>query len=340
MKRALKAMYEAADPTVPVTIFYAFKQSEIAEEGLTSPGWSTFLQAVVDAGFVVDGTWPMRTERSGRTLSIGANVLASSIVLVCRKRPPTAAMATRREFLARLKREYPQALQKIKEAGIGPVDMAQAALGPGMGLFSSYAKVLEADDTPMSVRTAIARINEVREELEGEQEAEFDSPTRFCIDWFRTFGMKEGKAGDAITMANAHGLGLADLEQAGVFRAKAGAARLLKRSEMPADWSPATDRQPTHWECAQHLIRALEAEAGGTEAAARLLAVMRDDDAEAARALAYRLYDICERKGWAQEAQAYNLLAEEFPHLERLKAEQSASAKMRQTGFDFGEARP
>jgi putative DNA methylase len=246
-----------------------------------------------------------------------------------------AAVTTRREFITRLKSEMPAALQKIKEAGVGPVDMAQSALGPGMGIFTSYAKVLEPDDSEMTVRTAIALINEVREEILGEEDAGYDAETRFCLDWFQAFGMDEGKSGDAIGMANAYNLGLGDLERAGVFHARSGNARLLKRSEMPDDWTPAADKRLTHWECAQHLIRVLQAADGGAEATARLMADMNPEDAEAARALAYRLYDICEKKGWAQEAQAYNLLAQEFPHLEQAALHYDGDGSPAQAAFDF-----
>jgi putative DNA methylase len=244
-------------------------------------------------------------------------------------------VTTRREFIARLKREMPDALQKIKEAGVGPVDMAQSALGPGMGIFTNYTKVLEPDDSEMTVRTAIALINEVREEILGEEDAEYDAETRFCLDWFQAFGVGDAKSGDAIGMANAYNLGLGDLERAGVFYAKGGNARLLRRSEIPADWHPSMDKRLTHWECAQHVIRVLEAEDGGAEAAARLIAEMSPEDAEAARALAYRLYDICEKKGWAQEAQAYNLLAQEFPHLEQAALQYSGQSGPMQEAFGF-----
>ncbi len=207
-----------------------------------------------------------------------------------------------------------------------------------MGIFTSYAKVLEPDDSEMTVRAAIALINEVREEILGEEDAHYDTATRFCIDWFQTFGTGDGKSGDAINMANAYALGLGDLEHAGVFFAKGGVARLVCREGMPADWRPGKDRTLTHWECTQHLIRVLEAEDGGTAVAAGLVAEMSPDDAEAARALAYRLYDICEKKGWAQEAQAYNLLAEEFPHLEQAALDHRATSGPRQPQLDFGEA--
>ncbi|WOS62047.1 DUF1156 domain-containing protein [Sinorhizobium fredii] len=335
MSAALKAMHGAADTNSPTTIYYAFKQTEIASEGLTSSGWASFLQAVANAGFVIDGTWPMRTEQSARLVGHGANALASSIVLVCAKRSHAAAVTTRREFVARLKREMPEALEKIKEAGVGPVDMAQSALGPGMGIFTSYAKVLEPDDSEMTVRTAIALINEVREEILGEEDAHYDPATRFCIDWFQAFGTADGKSGDAIGMANAYNLGLADLEAAGVFHARGGVARIVKRGDMPDDWHPSTDKRLTHWECAQHLIRVLDAEGGGGVAAAKLVAAMNAEDAQAARSLAYRLYDICEKKGWAQEAQAYNLLAEEFPHLEQAALDYEGERGPAQAAFDL-----
>jgi putative DNA methylase len=333
MSRALENMARIARVDSATALFYAFKQSEVAKEGLISKGWATFLQAVAHSGFSMDGTWPIRTELIGN-LKNKVNALASSIVLVCTKRPATAAVTTRREFIARLKREMPDALQTIKEAGVGPVDMAQSALGPGMGIFTSYAKVLEPDDAEMSVRAAIALINEVREEILGEEDAGYDAETRFCLDWFQTFGMHNGRSGDAISMANAYNLGLLDLEHAGVFLAKGGVARILKRTEMPDDWHPNMDNRLTHWECAQHLIRVLEAEDGGAEAAARLIANMRPEDAEAARALAYRLYDICEKKGWVQEAQAYNLLAQEFPHLEQTALEYEGQSGPAQKAFE------
>lgn len=335
MSRALRAMHQAAAEDAPIAIFYAFKQSEVAQEGLTSAGWATFLQAISNAGYAIDGTWPMRTELGNRMIGMGTNALASSIVLVCTKRDSTATVATRREFVTRLKSEMPKALQKIKEAGVGPVDMAQSALGPGMGIFTGYAKVLEPDDSEMTVRTAIALINEAREEILGEEDAHYDPETRFCIDWFHSFGTVDGKAGDAIGMANAYNLGLADLEFAGVFYAKGGIARLLKRDELSSDWHPSTDKRLTHWECAHHLIRVLEAEDGGGVAAAKLVAAMNPDDAASARALAYRLYDICEKKGWAQEAQAYNLLAEEFPHLEQAALDYEGERGPAQAALDL-----
>ncbi len=205
---------------------------------LTSAGWATFLQGPFDVGYVIDGTWPVRTELSNRNIGQGANALASSIVLVCRKRAPDAPVITRRDYIARLRSTLPGALAKIREGDVGPVDMAQAAIGPGMGLFTAAAKVLETDDSPMTVRTAIALINQTRAEIPGEEATGYDPDTRFCIDWFDNFDMAESRSGDAITMAQAYGIGIKDLDTAGVFVAKGGTARLLRREEPPTDWDP------------------------------------------------------------------------------------------------------
>ena len=315
MIKALRNMHESGADDFPVTIYYAFKQSEVAKEGLTSPGWATFLQAVFNAGYVIDGTWPVRTELAGN-LKKKMNALASSIVLVCRKRPADAPTITRRDFVARLRAELPTALRHIRAGGVGPVDMAQAALGPGMGIFTACDRVLEPDDTPMTVRAAIALINRTRDEISGEEESGYDAETRFCIDWFEAFGLDERDSGDAITMALAYNIGIDALVEAGAFAARGGKARLLRRDELPADWDPATDRHLIHWECAQHLARILEAPGGGSGAAARLMSAMGPDNSEAAHLLAYRLYDICERKGRAAEAQVWNMLAREWSAVE------------------------
>ena len=318
--KALANIHTSGREDYPVTIYYAFKQSEVAKEGLTSPGWATFLQGLVDAKYLIDGTWPMRTELAGN-LKKRLNALASSIVLVCRKRPLNAPIITRRELVSRLRATLPDALANIRAGGVGPVDMAQASLGPGMGVFTAAAKVLEPDDTPMTVRTAIALINQIRDEISGEEATGYDADSRFCIDWFETFGMNEGKAGDAIGMAQAYDVGLDELVQAGVFRARGGSARLLRRDELPADWDPSTDKRLTDWECAQHLAHVLESRTGGISAAAKLYANMPPERGEAARLLAYRLYDICERKDRAAEAQVWNMLAREWSALEAAAAE-------------------
>ena len=327
MGQALRNMHRSSADGFPVTLYYAFKQAEVAKEGLTSPGWATFLQAVFEAGYAIDGTWPVRTELPNRTRGLGANALASSIVLVCRKRPERASAITRREFVARLRAELPAALKNIREGGVGPVDIAQAAIGPGMGIFTAASRVLEPDDTPMSVRTAIALVNQVRDEISGEEATSYDRETRFCIDWFEAFGTDKARSGDAITMARAYDIGIDDLQQAGVFRAQGGQARLLRRNELSADWNPDLDAHMTDWECAQHLARVLESPQGGIEAAVRLYSEMGAERGEAARMLAYRLYDICERENRAAEAQVWNMLAQEWPALESALARLTEDAR-------------
>ena len=337
MRQTLRAMRGAAVEDAPITLFYAFKQTELANEGITSAGWASFLQAVINAGFVIDGTWPMRTEMGGRMRATGSNALASSVVLVCVKRPEDASVGTRQEFRARLKAEMPAALRKIKEAGVGPVDMTQSALGPGMGIFSSYTKVLEADDTEMSVRDAITIINGIREEILGEEDALYDARTRFCIHWFQTFGMEEGPSGAAINMAQGDDLSIDDPMLANVFSAKKGKARLISRWDMPRDWQPDKQGKSTHWECLQHLIVALEAQDGGPGEAAELLAKMDGEAGEAARRLAHRLYDICEKKGWAQEARSHNLLGSEFFHMETRANAILQNPPLKQTDLELQE---
>lgn len=299
----------------PISIYYAFRQSETGEEGMTSAGWASFLQAINDAGLVIDGTWPLRTEKPGRTRAIEANALASSIVLACRRREEGAERITRADFLRRLRAEMPDGLAKIRAAGVGPTDIQQAAIGPGIGIFTRHSAVLNPDGSEMTVRDALKLVNQVREELASEAQGDYDPPTRFAIDWFIVHGHKPARSGDAITMANAIGLGLGDLERAGIFKTGEGKAELMERGNLKADWSPGTDRYPTAWEACQHLIRRLESAEGGIDAAAALFAEL-GDLAEPAHQLAFRLYDICNNKGWAAEAQPYNNLIQEWPVIE------------------------
>lgn len=314
MGEALTAMRKAAVHDVPITIYYAFKQSEVAQEGVTSAGWSSFLQAIVESGLSIDGTWPLRTELSNRMRGQASNALASSVVLVCRMRLPDAAIATRAEFVRALKREMPDAIATIRRAGVGPVDMQQSVIGPGMGVFTRFAKVLEDDDSAMPVKTALSLINRVWDEIENELTEAFDAPTQVALAWFATYGFDARPSGELITLANAKNIPLATLFSSGVFQDLRGKAGLVARADLPEGWSPATDRAATVWECVQHTIRVLNAEGGGAEAAAALVAQM-GQRAEDARALAYRLFEIATKKGWASEALIYNALAQEWPRL-------------------------
>jgi putative DNA methylase len=325
MSEALTAMRKAATDREPLTMYYAFKQSELAEDGIVSPGWASFLQAIVGAGLAVDGTWPVRTESPGRIIAKDANALASSIVLVCRKRAAAALTVTRTDFLRELRREMPDAVEKIRKASVGPVDMPQSVIGPGMGVFTRYARVLEDDDSTMSVKTALALINRVWGEIENDLDANFDPETQVALAWFATYGFDARASGDLIGMANAKNIPIEALFRSGVFQNLHGKAGLTPREKLPADWSPATDKTPTVWECVQHTARVLRAEDGGAEAAARLVAAM-GAKAENARGLAYRLYEIASQKGWAAEALIYNELAQDWTQLEDQAAQRQIPA--------------
>lgn len=339
MGKALHAMAKAASYAEPLSIYYAFKQAEPAEEGLTSAGWSSFLQAVVNAGLAIDGTWPVRTESSGRLIGKDTNALASSIVLVCRKRSEDSNTITRADFIRALKREMPSAIAAIRKASVGPVDMQQSVIGPGMGVFSRHSKVLEDDDRAMTVKTALAVINRAWEEIENELDQAFDPETQVALAWFATYGFDTRSSGELITLTTAKNTSDRALFDTGVFKDMKGKAGLTPRDELPREWSPESDKTVTTWECVQHTARVLNAPDGGGEAAAALVAQM-GPKAEEARALAYRLFEIATNKGWAAEALVYNELAQEWTKLEDRAVTLEAAGRRpspNQTTFAFGE---
>lgn len=318
MTQAMHRLAEQSHPAFPVTIYYAFKQSESeSDEGTSSTGWETFLDAVIRAGFAISGTWPMRTEYTGN-LKKNVAALASSIVLVCRPRPANAPTATRREFVDALKAELPPALAELQKANIAPVDLAQAAIGPGMAVYTRYAKVLDAEGRPVSVREALALINATLDEALAEQEGDFDADSRWALAWFEQHGFAEGEFGVAETLSKAKNTSVAGMVEAGIVASARGRVRLLKPDELPADWGPALDARLTAWETVHHLIRALES--GGEAAAASLVAKL-GAKAEVARELAYRLYTLSERKKRAAEALSYNALVQSWPEIARLARE-------------------
>jgi len=310
IEKVLVNINKRVNKLFPISIYYAFKQKvEVTDLNgdlrIYSSGWDTMLTALMNSGFQIIRTWPMRTERSARSISIGTNALASSIVLVCRPRPESAPISTRREFIKSLKKEIPPALKKLQEAGIAPVDMAQSAIGPGMAVFSKYSKVLEADGNQMSVRTALQIINQELAAFLTEQVSDMDQETRFCIAWYEQFGWKEGPFGDANTLATAKGTAVNALERAEVVYAKAGKVRLLKQSELDDNWDPTTDKKLTVWECVHHLIKRLDQE--GEDSAAKIIRKI-GGLAESVKELTYRLYSMCEKKGWTEDGIAYNTL--------------------------------
>ena len=309
---------------VPVTIYYAFKQSESESdeksgEKTASTGWETMLSAIIRSGFAITGTWPMRTEMANRSIASGANALASSIVLVCRKRPETAMSCTRRDFINALHREMRPALEKLQSANIAPVDLAQSAIGPGIGVFSRYKSVLESDGKPMTVRAALQIINQELDAYYNEQEGELDRESRFCVDMFSQYAFNNLKFGDADVLARAKNTSVQALAERGVMMAAKGEVRLLTREEIP-------EKVDSHEECiwllTQQLARAMER--GGVKECAQVVVELRGSNAENAKALAYRLYTICERKKWAQEGYAYNNLVVAWPDIQSMAAQMQA----------------
>ena len=331
LSKAFQLMNDRAHPDYPLTVYYAFKQSETdAEDGsIASTGWETMLEGLLNAGFQITGTLPMRTEMKNRQIAIGTNALASSIVLVCRPRSNDASVVPRRNFIASLRRELPDALRHLQRGNIAPVDLAQAAIGPGMAVFSRYSSILQEDGTPMRVRNALQIINAELDTYFSEQEGDFDEDTRFCVSWFEQYGMGEAPFGQANDLARARNTSVEGIVESGILRAHAGKVRLLSRGEYPDEWDPTADRRINVWECTQYLIKALNQ--GGEAEAARLANQLNSEQVENARALTYRLYAICDRKGWAQEAIAYNRLITSWTHIQEART----SSEVREAQQEF-----
>lgn len=318
MTEAMRHLSEQAHPGFPVSIYYAFKQSENeSESGSASTGWETFLGAVIRAGLGITGTWPMRSELATRNIGRDANALASSIVLICRPRAGSLPVATRREFVSALRSELPAALAHLQRGNIAPVDLAQAAIGPGMAVYTRYAKVLDAEGKSLSVREALSLINQTLDEALAEQEGDFDGDSRWALTWFEQSGFEEGDYGVAEQLSKSKNTSVSGMSEAGILESKRGKVRLLRPEELPAEWDPAFDPRLTAWEMVHQLIRAL----GSGEAAAAELVAKLGAKAEVARELAYRLYTLCERKKRAAEALAYNGLVQSWPEIVRLARE-------------------
>ncbi len=329
-RQTFTALHSKINLNYPVTVYYAFKQDdensgieqnneEVSSIDLTT-GWETLLEALISSGFQITATWPVRASQQWRIRAIGSNALASYIILACRPRPQDAPSCSRREFLSALKKEIAPALRELKQGNIAPVDLAQASIGPGMAIYSHYSAVLESDGKSMSVRTALGLINKALDTYLTEQEGEYDSDTRWALTWFEQYGHNEAAYGEAETLSRAKNTSVEGLSEAGIVEARGGKVRLYRREELDTDWDPAQDKRLTAWESAAHLIYALEN--SGEESAAELLAKL-GSVAEVARDLAYRLYTVCERKGWAQDALGYNMLVVAWPRLKELAARQS-----------------
>lgn len=328
---AMKQIADQAHPLYPVTIYYAFKQSDVSDKnGVSSTGWETFLGAVLNAGFVITGTWPIRTERT-KGLKGNVNALASSIVLVCRKRDKNAPQTTRRNLIAELKRDLKPALEKLQSSNIAPVDLAQAAIGPGMAVFSKYRRVLEADGSEMSIRSALQVINEQIDMYFNEQIGSMDTASRFCVDLYVQCAYNDIKYGEAEVLANAKGTSIPMMVSHGVLYAKGGIVHLVERKDLP---EKVEHDESNIWMLTQQLTYAMEK--GGVEACAKIVASMFGSNAESAKDLAYRLYTIAEQKKWANEAFAYNALVVAWPDIQSKAAELKAAVPEQMTLFDYG----
>lgn len=311
MLSACKQMYLYARENIPVTIYYAYKQSDSDTEGTASSGWETMLSAIIKAGFTITGTWPMNTECSSRSISQGTNALASSIVLVCRKRPEDAPQTTRRNLINLLRRELRPALKNLQDSNIAPVDLAQSAIGPGMGVFSRFKQVLEADGTPMPVRAALKIINEEIDLYFNEQVGDMDSASRFCVDLYTQNAFNDIKYGEAEILATAKSTSIPMMASHGILYAKSGIVHLLDRDDLP---EKVNTRESCVWMLTQQLTQAMAK--GGVEVCAKIVANMFGSNGERAKDLAYRLYTIAERKNWANEAYAYNALVVSWPDIQ------------------------
>ncbi len=333
MTQAMHHLAAKEHPAFPVTIYYAFKQSESdGADGTTNTGWDTFLAAVIEAGFAISGTWPMRTEMRGRALErSGTNALASSIILVCRPRATDAPTATRREFVTALKAELPLALAQLQRGNIAPVDLAQAAIGPGMAVYTRSAKVLDAEGKALTVREALALINQTLDEALAEQEGDFDADSRWALTWFEQSGFAEGEYGVGEQLSKSKNTSVAGMVEAGIVSSSHGKVRLLKPAELNENWDPTSDKRLSVWKTTHQMIRVLES--GGELAAAELVAAL-GSQAEVARELAYRLYTVCERKKRVQEALSYNAIVQSLPEITRLARETDRPKSQQKSLFD------
>jgi putative DNA methylase len=314
-KEVFARIGESSPPGFPITVVYGFKQSETDDSGeRASTGWETLLQAMIKAGWAVTATWPMRTELGSRLRGLNSNALASSIVLACRPRPSRADVTDRRGLIAALREELPDALRKLQQGGVAPVDLPQAAIGPGMAVFSRYARVNEPDGSAMRVRPALALINQVLAEVLSQQEGDFGADTRWCLEWFKSYGFETGPFGVAETISKAKNTSVAGLERAGVLVARAGKVRLLSIADLRADYDPQRDERVSEWEVVLHLAKRLR-EQGGDEAAQLMAAAREVVDLDAVRELAYLLFSIAEKKGWAETALLFNGLGTSWSDL-------------------------
>ena len=330
-----------ANPDYPITVWYAFKQSDSTAEGTSSSGWETLLDGMIHGGWAITATWPNRSEMANRMIASGSNALASSIVLALRPRPVDAPTTDRRGLIAALQVELPQALRDLQHGAIAPVDLPQAAIGPGMAVFSRYSSVIEADGSKMTVRSALARINEILDQVLNEQEGDFDPTTRFAIAWYRQHGYAMGKFGDANNIANARNTSVEVMDRDGILVSRAGKVTLQKPADLPPDYDVLTDDHTSAWEAAHHLIRVLEDDGVAPAGDFLKAATSRPDGAvesDLVKELAFLLFSLAEKNGWTKDALSFNNLATSWPEIvEAARTSRDSAGGSQQGALDFDD---
>lgn len=317
-----------------MTVYYAYKQKDFNKND--DIGWHTLLNGLIGAGWEVTATWPMRSELSNRMLSQGTNALASSIVHVCRPRPENAEATTRRAFVAQLKSELPVALRTLMQGGIAPVDLAQAAIGPGISVFSRYSRVREANGSDMSVKDALLLINATLDEVLGEQESDFDPETRFAVRWYRQYGWGEENSGTADQLARSSDTSIGALERGGIFEAKGGKARLLSSSQLESDWDPAADDHVSVWEATVRLAATMAKD--GADKVAELLPTVQDRvSLDAVKELGFLLFKEAEKKKDGEDALLFNSLVSAWGDLSEQARRIASIPRAAQQELDFDE---
>ncbi len=328
-----------ASDDYPITVFYAFKQSESDAEGEASSGWETLLEGMIRAGWVITSTWPFRTETASRMLAQGKNALASSIVLSLRPRQADAPTTDRRGFIAALEADLPDALRKLQQGQVAPVDLPQAAIGPGMAVFSRYGAVLEPDGKRMTVRSALARINEILDQVLNEQEGDFDSTSRFGIAWYRQHGYGVGKFGDADNLARARNTSVDVMDRDGILISRAGSVQLVKPGDLSWDYDVLKDPHTSNWEALHHLVKVLERDGIAPAGDFLQASLSRTDaavDADLVKELAHLLFRIAEGNGWTKDALSFNSLVTSWPEILEV-ARFAKKPTQTQGAFDFDE---
>ena len=327
----------SVNSAVPMTVYYAYKQQDAEADGTSSTGWHTLLNGLIETGWEITATWPVRSELANRPRSQASNALASSIVLACRPRPVDADSITRRLFVARLKSELPEALRTLMQGAIAPVDLAQAAIGPGISVFSRYARVREADGSDMSVRDALLLINATLDEVLGEQESDFDPDTRFAVKWYRSYGWGTESSGLADQLARSTDTSIGALERGGIFEARGGRARLLSPENLSAGWVPQTDDRLSIWEATVRLAAAMAD--GGVEKVAQLLPGLQEVrvDLDAVKELGFLLFHEAEKKKDAKDALLFNSLVSAWGDVNEQARKLASVPRSTQEAFDFGD---